>query len=530
MISANAKRDNKGDTLSWNRYIRTIVGIGCLAAVNLLSCTYNQTEAPALTGPTVATSALAGKVLPVASKAKVYIEQGRPVDSACIDPGDGFFSLKGLSAGVYKVRIIANGYDTFTALFQISPGYSYDFGGIMLAERNGKFNDTIPSVYDTYPANGSELIYLPPDKYSQGGSGLYVSVSFDRPMDRESVQKAFSIDPPIQGGYFVWYQNTKRFNATPAAATYKWDGASFYDSASLGANSNAALDVTTEARIVAVPSAEISTYSTAKSFTFYLPRSQCFTDTTYTIRISHDAVDTSGTHLDTTLTYYFKTVQSAIAYTDIEMTPHNGDDWVPLIQSGISLTFPRRMDEVSTQAGISVNLKTKPEFLWQDYNHLTVYTGGFFVPDTTYIIRIDASVKDLGGKPLGAAETLSFSTAPIKITQTQPARGQIGVALTNDIILTFNTYMDRSSFEKRCLLASTQGDTASGVFNYRFYTSYNSGKQRYDTTFQLNQISFSLSNSLKSNLLYTFTIGAGVKDLNGYAMKESYPLQFITVP
>jgi hypothetical protein len=372
------------------------------------------------------------------------------------------------------------------------------------------------------------LIYLPPDKYSQGSAALYVSVSFDRPMNRESVEKALSISPPVQGGYFVWFQNTRKFTASSEASTYRWDGASFYDTLSIGVVSE--LKMALDFAAPTNPSAEISTYSVAKSFTFYFPRSQCFTDTTYTIRISRDAIDTSGTPLDTALTFYFKTVQSAVAYKDIEMVPHNGDDWVALIQSGIRLTFPRRMDEASTQAGISVNLKAKPEFLWQDYNHLTIYTGGFFVPDTTYVIAIDPGIKDIDGKALGTAETLSFRTEPIRISQTQPPRGQIGVALTNDIVFIFNTYMDRSSFAERCVLASNDGDTASGSFNYVYYANYNSAKARYDTTFYLNQIRFMLSRDLKSSKLYSFTIGAGVKDLNGYAMKESYTLQFITVP
>jgi hypothetical protein len=529
MKSSASGRGNWMMRGSFCQRAHSIIVAGCLAGVMVLHCTTNHTY-HSTSSLTSTTSKIAGKILPVASNAKVYIEQGRPIDSAFIDPADGYFALNDLSAGVYRVRIIANGYDTFSAMIQISPGYSYDFGGIRLAERNNDFNDSIPSVYDHYPVNGSERIYLPPDKYSQGSAALYISVSFDRPMNRESVEKALSISPPIQGGYFVWYQNTKKFTSTSEAPTYQWDGAGFYDTARGGAALENAKALDMIPQTSTTPSAEITTYSVAKSFTFYFPRSQCFTDTAYTIRISRNAVDTSGTMLDTALEFYFKTVQSAVAYTDIEMLPHDGDDWVALIQAGIKLTFPRRMDEASTQAGISVNLKAKPEFLWQDYNHLTIYTGGFFVPDTTYVITIDAGVKDLDGKALGTTKTLSFKTEPIRIAQTAPARGQIGVALTNDIIFTFNTYMDRSSFAERCVLASTDGDTASGAFNYKYYATYNSAKQQYDTTFYLNQVRYVLSNALKNSKLYSFTVGAGVKDLNGYAMKESYTLQFITVP
>jgi hypothetical protein len=493
-----------------------------------LQCTYYSTTTE---NATAATSKLSGKILQITSGAKVFIDQGRPVDSTIIDPADGYFALSSLTPGVYKLRIIAGGYDTFSAMIQVGPGLSYDLGGIGLAERTKNFNDTIPSVYDMYPADGSELIYVPPDKYSQGSAGLYISVSFDRPMNRESVEKALTITPQMQGGYFVWYQNTKKFTAPVSSPTYQWDGAGFYDTlntVSYGANKMAFLDVSSSG--ASVPSAEITTYSVAKSFTFYFPRSQCLTDTTYTIRISRGAVDTTGTPLDTALTFSFKTVQSAIAYKDIEMLPHDGDDWVPLISSGIALTFPRRMDETSTQAGISVNLKARPMFLWQDYNHLTVYTGGIFAPDTTYVITISANVKDLDGKPLGTDDTLSFRTEPIKITQTTPARGQIGVALTNNIVMAFNTYMDRTSFASRCVLASDDGDTVPGAVNYQYYVSYNSAMARYDTTFQLSQMNFIPSRSLARNKLYTLTVGAGVKDLNGYPMKEDYNLQFITVP
>jgi hypothetical protein len=90
--------------------------------------------------------------------------------------------------------------------------------------------------------------------------------------------------------------------------------------------------------------------------------------------------------------------------------------------------------------------------------------------------------------------------------------------------------MDRTSFASRCVLASDDGDTVPGAVNYQYYVSYNSAMARYDTTFQLSQMNFIPSRSLARNKLYTLTVGAGVKDLNGYPMKEDYNLQFITVP
>jgi hypothetical protein len=471
--------------------------------------------------------AIAGKVLPLTGNATVYLEQGRPIDSTTADPSDGYFRLSGLHPGTYRVRIAAAGYDTFSAFITVEPDFSYEFGCIILAARSNYFDDSIPSVYDHYPSDNAEVIYLPPDKYGQGSGRLYISVSFDRPMDRESVERALSITPPVTGGYFEWFQNTRTFSYQAGGTSYIWDGRVLYDSLSVS-ESRMASDMAPAAG--AVPSAAITSYSVVKSFTFYFPRSQCFTDTTYTIRISRNAVDTAGAPLDSALEFSFKTIQSAISYQGIQMLPHNGDDWVALITDGIKLTFPGRMDETSTEAAIAVNLCARPIFLWQDYNHLTIYTGGIFVPDTLYAVTIGSAALDLDGKPLGTADTLSFRTAPIQITQSDPQRGKIGFPPGNSLTLTFNTFMDRTSFASCCVLVSDSGDTVRGSYAYVAYANYNSTRGTYDTTYVLNQIRFAPVTSLKRNMFHQYTIGAGVKDLDGYPLKESYAIPFITAP
>jgi hypothetical protein len=480
-------------------------------------------ENPA-SGDNTHASSIAGKVLPKTIAAKIIVEQGRPVDSAANSTADGYFLLSDLKPGTYRLCIAAAGYDTFSAFITVEPDFAYEFGTILLAPKTENFSDTIPSIYDHYPSDNAEVIYLPPDKYSQGSNRLYISVSFDRPMNRASVENALSISPPVSGGYFEWFQNTRKFSYQDPTTTYLWNGQSLYDSISMEAKG--AMDLVP----ASLPSATISTYSVAKSFTFYFPRSQCFTDTTYTISISRQALDTAGTPLDTALKFSFKTVQSALSYQGVQMIPHSGDDWVSLINRGISLTFPKRMDQASTEAGIKVNLHSDPIFLWTDYNHLTIYTGGIFVPDTTYIITIDAAVKDLDNVPVGKADTLRFGTAPIGVSQSDPMRGEIGFPPGNSMVITFNTYMDQTSFPSRCTLVSKAGDTVWGSWAYISYATYNPTRAAYDSTYYLDRIRFTPAYSLSRNMFYTLTIGAGVKDLNGYVMKESYQIPFITAP
>jgi Bacterial Ig-like domain len=471
-------------------------------------------------------STIAGKVLPPASGAKIIIEQGRPIDSVVADPSDGYFKISGLSAGTYHLYIIAPSCDSFSAFMSIEPDYSYDFGSILLAAKTASMTDTIPSVYDHYPADNAEVIFLPPDQYSQGTGRLYVSVSFDRPMNRASVEQALSISPPVAGGYFQWFQNTRKFTYTDQTTSYIWNGSVMYDSLSAG---KSAFLVSADVA-PSLPSAQISSYSVVKSFTFYFPLSSCFTDTTYTIKISRSAVDTAGTPLDSALTFTFKTVQSAVSYQDIQMVPPSGDDWVALINTGIQLTFPRRMDQTSTEAAIGISVGKAPVFLWQDYNNLTLYTGGVFVPDTQYTIIVAATAQDLDKKPLDKADTLGFRTAPIQISTSSPTRGQIGFAPSNSLILTFNTYMDRNSVAQVAALVSSAGDTAPGSYTYLAYVTYNSIRGGYDSTYILNQIRFTPATSLARNTFYKYTVAAGAKDLNGYAMKDSYEIDFVTAP
>jgi len=415
----------------------------------------------------------------------------------------------------------------------IDPGKSYDIGYLVLVKRVQSFNDSIPSVNDYYPQNNAELIYLPPDEYSQGSARLFVSVSFDRPMNRESVEKALTIDPPLSGGYFEWYQNSRTFNYQPSSVV--WNGSAYVDTLTTASDMapTVAYDVVATPSL---PSATITTYSVAKSFTFYFPRSGCFTDTTYTIKISRSAVDTAGTPLDTALEFKFHTVQSTVSYNDIEMLPHSGDDWVDLLApNGIQMIFPRRMDQASTEAHLHLNVLPDPVFMWTDYNTLTIYTGGVFFPDTKYVITLDSAALDLDNTAIGKAETLSFQTSPIIVTGSTPQRGALGVYTNTSIVLTFNTYVDRTSFAGVSSLVSRSGDTVQCVINNnwacaKYSSCYPTCVDCLDTTFTLTQMLFVPAAELQHNMLYTLHLNPGAKDLNGYAMKDGYDLQFITMP
>lgn len=498
--------------------------VGITIAALLFSC---GKDALVSSNDSKETSKIAGTIMPQKSKAKLYLEQGRAMDSVSIDPVDGYFALDNIQAGSYRLRIVAEGYDTFSTIISLQKGLSYEFGNLLLALRTKKFDDSIPSIYDHYPQKNAEVIYLPRDQYNVGSSRLFVSVSFDRPMDRKSVEKAFSINPSVDGGYFVWFQNTRTF--TPVVSqNVSWDGGTYLEdkasTPSFSSSVRTVLDTFT-------PTAEISSFETVKSFTYYFPNAGCFTDTTYTIKIARTAVDTAGVALDSALQFSFKTVQSAIVYSDIETIPHNGDDWVDVIcANGISITFPKRMNQKSVEEHLHINLGTKPVFLWKNYNVLTLYTGGIFIPDTTYEITFDSVTLDLGGNILGSEKIISFKTAPLSVLSTSPAKGQLGVNSGTNIQINFNSYMDITSFNSKLKCTSSDGTTVEGKIRYNFNPNGNYNNGKYDTTFYLNQIVFQPNAPLKRNSVYNVSVDQGVSDLSGYICKTGYELTFITMP
>jgi hypothetical protein len=196
----------------WRRNMKFTIGIvvGSCALALAIGCTKDTPSLVDTRVPEIALCKIAGKVIQAQSNAQVELDQGRPVFYAAIDPTDGYFAFDAIPPGSYRFSISAPGFDTFFTLIKVDPGCSYEFGNVFLANLTENALDTIPSIYDHYPQDNAEIIYLSPDKYSAGTAGLYLSVSFDRPMDRASVEKALTIDPPVKGGYFVWFQNMRK--------------------------------------------------------------------------------------------------------------------------------------------------------------------------------------------------------------------------------------------------------------------------------------------------------------------------------
>ncbi len=415
-----------------------------------------------------------GKVLQYTSNASVIVSQVHPVDSAVINDADGSFEIPDLPIGNYDITIKADNY----RIYKLCNVMVHGAGNTYVGEID---LSTVPDLVSShYPEDMDEIVYN--NRYSR----LTVSIIFTRPMDRLSVEKAFSTNPPTEG-IFHWGQYS-----TAPSRTYYTDKAENWGYEA---------------------GATITTYSRITAFSYQVSQKDSHVDTTYTVNLSTQARDTAGNYLRFPLEFSFSTVQSASTQNAILTYPSHGDNMVDLISSGgIQITFPRNMDPVSTENAVSFSPSSDVIYIWPQYNQLTIYTGGVLHADTEYSFTIDSTAMDMDGVRLGHPFTFSFHTASVNINSTSPRNGEVFVSPAAPIYLYFNTYMMKSSVQA----AFTIDPDVPGSLDW-YYDSKTTMK-------------FSPSQNFKYNSKYTVTIGTQAKDIFGSSLREPYTFSFIVRP
>jgi len=422
---------------------------------------------------------IVGTVVQNFSEAMVSASQETPIDSISIKSSDGSFRIEDLPIGNYDLTIRANNYRIYTLNNVMVQGGGTTYVGELDLSK-------VPDLVAThYPEDLAEIVYN--NRFSR----LSISMTFTRPMDRESVEAAFSTDPPTEGIFF-W----GTYTTAPSWLYYESDYARL-----------AGFD----------PGATITTYSKITSLTYQVAQKDSYTDTTYFVTLETSAHDTAGNQLRFPLEFSFSTIQSSSTINGIQTRPYHGDEDVDLISYyGIQITFPRNMDQTSTEAALTMTPDMDRIYLWPKRNQLTIYNGGPFLADTTYLIEIDSTAEDLDGIELGYPFSFSFSTASVSVRDTRPNNAELFVEFDPYITLWFNTYMVKSTVES----AFNITPNISGSF------SWGTGHSDNDKT----AITFKPSRLLSPNTKYTVTLGTEAEDLFGSKLKEAYEFSFVTRP
>lgn len=423
---------------------------------------------------------ISGIVKPIESNATITVKQEKTVAQTSIDSLSSSFRIEDIHTGNFNVLVETDNYkNKKIENVKVEGGETIFLGTIELKK--------LPDLVKSHePGKRDEVVF--DNRWSE----LAITIVFEESMDRASIEKAFSTVPSTDGR-FQWNQRTPDKPIVPHYFESSWLSK---DQPSGGS---------------------ITTYSKVNSVTYTIAQKDCFVDTTYKVVLNTNARDTAGNNLKFPLEFRFFTVQSGSSLNAIQTNPHHGDVNVPLVSSsGIQITFPRNMNKSVTENAIHVSPDTDPILIWESYNELTIYTGGVYKSETNYEITIDSVAEDLDGTKLGNPYTFSFTTAPVKVDHTNPRRGELFVALSEDIEFNFNTYMSKSSVQNSFSI-EPQIDGTIDFYN----SSYNTSKTKFV---------FDPATDFKSDTKYTVTINTNAKDIYGTNLKEDFTFSFVTRP
>lgn len=266
----------------------------------------------------------------------------------------------------------------------------------------------IAQVLAQFEESPPQVVYISPTDDLALDSPI--TVMFNQPMQRDSVEAAWSIEPRVEGT-FEW-QNDYTVSFVPAGS---WQRQTNYMITVAGSATNAggqALAETYSETVKTVKNLQVTSVQPADGTT------EVLADATITVAFNQPVVPLTAT-------------------SDIASLPQ------PLV-----------IEPATSGHGTWVNT-----FVYQ------------WVPDeplsgaTTYTATVKAGLTDLTGAPLVADYRWSFTTTLPQITSVYPYSGYNGVALDSPVTIDFSQPMDRAATEQAFTLSAV-GQKVSGAFEW----------------------------------------------------------------
>jgi uncharacterized protein YfaS (alpha-2-macroglobulin family) len=261
------------------------------------------------------------------------------------------------------------------------------------------------------PPTAPMLLFRQPERGQELQVDSPLVLTFDQAMDRTSVEKAFAIEPKIEGE-FEW-PNDRIMIFTPQQ---KWQREAVY---------------------------HVAVTDTAKSQEGLSLRQGVafrFTTTGYLeVTQVQPAAGTTGVDMDGTVTVMFNRPV------------------VPLTTLGQMADLP---DPVSFEPALPGQGE------WINTSIYVYRPADGFAPSTTYQATVKAGLSDTTGGVLAEDYTWSFTTLLPQVVQVSPIDGDQYVAPTQTISVTFNQPMDPSSVEASFTLQTGSGSPVPGTYSW----------------------------------------------------------------
>ncbi len=417
--------------------------------------------------------------------------------------------------------------------------------GVSRIQAQGNESLPPPRVIDIWPLPGVELSADEP-----------LTVTFDQPMDRGSVEAAFTFEPALSGS-FTWaddrtvnfvpgggWPRAQVYSASVGASAASSDGLTLTDPVSFEVRTIGALIVTgvmpeagaegvaADARIVVtfnrpvvplVSTADLAGLSSPiviepavagqgewlnTSIYQFTPSESLRGGTTYTVTVSAGLTTALGAVLETDFRWSFRTLPPQI----LSISPSSGEQGVRLDRQMV-ITFSQPMDRASTEAAFSLLYGGEPvqgTFVWADGDtRLTFAPTGTLRIESSYVLNLASSARNATGEAtLDGGQSVPFSTVPHPgIERTSPSNGESGVRPGRGASITFRSPMNAETFADRVIIQpetewtpSVWDDRSLGL---QFYALPDT---RYSITFLAGAEDI-YGNPITTDYTFTYTTG-----------------------
>jgi alpha-2-macroglobulin len=404
-----------------------------------------------------------------------------------------------------------------------------------------------PRVIDYTPVRGDEV--------APSGN---ITVYFDGPMDKPSVEAAFSVQPSVPGSfswpdpatvqfkpgtaleraaqYTVTIQNTAKNSAglaLLAPVSFKADTVGFLEVTQVlpapdAADAEVRSAITVMFNRPVVPLTSLADQASLPnplvldppasgkgewlntSIYIFRPDTPLAGGQTYTGRVAAGLQDTTGGLLKDDFVWHFGTQAPAVVSS---LPAFNATDF--LLTDPISITFNQPMDHASVHSAFHLQpsgggADIAGQIKWSADD----LTMGFYPSQNLPLAAklqatLDAAAKTAGGATLGAAYTVLFDTVKHPaIVSTSPANGDQSADSRSGFRIGFASPMDVSTLETNIDIQPKPTQV---------YTSWSD-----------SDLSFFLGWDLKPSTDYVVTLGAGMKDLYGNPIPQGKTVKFHT--
>ncbi len=197
--------------------------------------------------------------------------------------------------------------------------------------------------------------------------------------------------------------------------------------------------------------------------------------TTYNVEIDEDAEDSVGNLLGEDFEFSFTATFSRPVVTST--TPANGATGV-IPNTQITIVFSNTMNRTTVRQAFSIIPSVQGSFSWPEGSKVVFTPSAPLEEETTYVVQLTIVARDLSDISL-LPHTFSFTTAggettsASTLTSTSPNNNEVEISIDTDIKIRFSKAMDKASVEQGFSISPDVTGSFSWFGNTLIFTTEN---------------------------------------------------------